>query len=90
MHGFQYPGRKCRGVQETAHHSNGWQTLYYRLPSHLPDFSHLTLRSIEVTAVAPAVPSASPAALTPLEPCLGYVGRHQHPGNLCLFCEREL
>ena len=60
----------CRDVEEEVHHSNGWCTLYYRLPSHLPDFSCLTLRSMEVAAVATANPPANPVG-----PCLGYVGQ---------------
>ena len=59
-------------------HSSGWLTLYYRLPSRLPDFSCLTLRSIEVAAVAPVDPPTTPLAELPeplVDPCLGYVGQ---------------
>lgn len=63
----------CRSTEETVQHSNGWLTQYYRLPSHLPDYAHLTLRSIEVAAVAPA---DAAAAITPAHTCLGYVGMY--------------
>lgn len=69
---FKMGSGQCRDVQDVVHHTTGWITLYYRLPSHLPDFSHLTLRSMEVAAVAPATPPASLDG-----PCfaLGYVGQ---------------
>ena len=53
-------------MEETVPHANGWLTLYYRLPAHLPDFSHLTLRSMEVAAVAPAI--LAPITPTPATP----------------------
>ncbi|KAL0029243.1 hypothetical protein WJX79_005154 [Trebouxia sp. C0005] len=56
----------------TVQHSTGWLTLYYRLPSHLPDYAHLTLRSIEVAAVTPIKPDA---VITSADNCLGYVGQ---------------
>ena len=61
----------CRNVDKVEQHSNGWCSLQYNLPSHLPDFQHLTLRSIEVAAVTPADVdhhTSEPDA------CLGYVG----------------
>ena len=67
-----------RAVKERVQRSSGWLTLYYRLPSHLPDFSCLTLRSIEVAAVAPANPPATLSNDPPApsdDPCLGYVGQ---------------
>jgi len=66
-------------------HSNGWQTLYYRLPSHIPDYAHLTLRSIEVAAVTPVKPDA---VITSADNCLGYVGKSTHTHLLQVFnCE---
>lgn len=59
----------------TVQHSTGWLTLYYRLPSHLPDYAHLTLRSIEVAAVTPIKPDA---VITSADNCLGYVGKSNH------------
>ncbi|KAL0046963.1 hypothetical protein WJX82_003119 [Trebouxia sp. C0006] len=64
------PVEQCE--ERTVQHSNGWLTLYYRLPSHLPDFAHLTLRSIEVAAVTPVKPDA---AIISADNCLGYVGQ---------------
>lgn len=64
-----------RCEENTLQHSNGWLTLYYRLPSHLPDYAHLTLRSIEVAAVAPVKPDA---VITSADNCLGYVGKSTH------------
>jgi hypothetical protein len=64
-----------RCEERTVQHSNGWLTLYYRLPSHLPDFAHLTLRSIEVAAVTPVKPDA---AIISADNCLGYVGESNH------------
>lgn len=80
----------CRCSQETVHHSNGWLTRIYRLPSHLPDYSHLTLRSIEVAAVAPLKPgggaSADAAVTTATDASLGYVGRSQYISALPVVC----
>lgn len=59
-----------RSVQDIMQHDSGWVTQTYHLPSSLPDYRHLTLRSIEVAAVAPKVlpqPAASGG-------CLGYLG----------------
>ena len=64
-----------RCEERTVQHSNGWLTLYYRLPSHLPDYAHLTLRSIEVAAVTPVKPDA---VITSADNCLGYVGESTH------------
>ena len=72
-----------RAFEERVHHSNGWLTLYYRLPSRLPDFTCLTLRSIEVAAVAPATPAAHPPA-PPVDPCLGYVGQTSSTINIAV------
>lgn len=80
----------CRCSQETVHHSNGWLTRIYRLPSHLPDYSHLTLRSIEVAAVAPLKPgsgaSADAAVTTATDASLGYVGQSQCTSALFVAC----
>lgn len=64
-----------RCEESTLQHGNGWVTLYYRLPSHLPDYAHLTLRSIEVAAVTPVKPDA---VITSADNCLGYVGESTH------------
>lgn len=64
------PVEQCE--ENTLQHSNGWLTLYYRLPAHLPDYAHLTLRSIEVAAVTPVKPDA---VITSADTCLGYVGQ---------------
>ncbi len=64
-----------RCEERTLQHSSGWQTLYYRLPSHLPDYAHLTLRSIEVAAVSPVKPDA---VVTSVDDWLGYVGESNH------------
>lgn len=60
-----------RDVGKLEPHSNGWCSLQYNLPSHLPDFQHLTLRSIEVAAVTPAHLQHNTSAP---DVCLGYVG----------------
>ncbi len=63
--------RWCRCAEEAVQHSSGWLTLFYRLPSHLPDYAHLTLRSVEVAAVMAATSTpGTPCA----DACLGYVG----------------
>ena len=64
-----------RCEKRTVQHSNGWLTLYYRLPSHLSDYAHLTLRSIEVAAVTHVKPDA---VITSADNCLGYVGESKH------------
>lgn len=61
-------------------HSSGWLTLYYRLPSRLPDFSYLTLRSIEVAAVAPVNPPEPR-----IDPCLGYVGQDSSRIDIAVY-----
>ena len=61
----------CRNVDKVEQHSDGWCSVQYNLPSHLPDFQHLTLRSIEVAAVTPAHHQPDPSAS---HVCLGYVG----------------
>ena len=69
-----------RCEENTLQHSNGWLTLYYKLPAHLPDYAHLTLRSIEVAAVTPVKPDA---VITSADTCLGYVGKSTHTHNCC-------
>ena len=61
-----------RWAEEAGHNANGWVTVDYHLPSHLPDFAHLTLRSMEVAAVTP---TNSLMATQASDTCLGYVGQ---------------